>query len=110
MDIVGNKAVVAQFDELGNSGGDLALLDTLCTPDMVNHALAADRPQGLEGTREFLRNGINLWVRFKGQWGQHKGSTSFNLDWNNSAKGQEWEYGHLFGPAERDLQTKFVGD
>src|SRR5947208_6635903 len=56
MDIVRNKAVVAQFDELGNSGGDLALLDTLCTPDMVNHALAADRPQGLEGTREFLRN------------------------------------------------------
>ena len=56
MDIVDNKAVVAQFDELGNSGGDLALLDTLCTPDMVNHALAAGRPQGLEGTREFLRN------------------------------------------------------
>jgi hypothetical protein len=56
MDIVRNKAVVAQFDELGNSGGDLALLDTLCTPDMVNHALAAGRPQGLEGTREFMRN------------------------------------------------------
>lgn len=55
MDIARNKAVVAQFDELGNSGGDLAILDTLCTPDMVNHALAAGRPQGLEGTREFLR-------------------------------------------------------
>jgi predicted ester cyclase len=55
MDIAHNKAVVARFDELGNSGGDLAILDTLCTPDMVNHALAAGRPQGLEGTREFLR-------------------------------------------------------
>ena len=55
MDIARNKAVVAQFDELGNSGGDLAILDTLCTPGMVNHALAAGRPQGLEGTREFLR-------------------------------------------------------
>ena len=44
MDISRNKAVVAQFDELGNSGGDLAILDTLCTPDMVNHALAAGRP------------------------------------------------------------------
>ena len=55
MDIAHNKAVVAQFDELGNSGGDLAMLDTLCTPDMVNHALAASRQAGLEGTREFLR-------------------------------------------------------
>jgi predicted ester cyclase len=56
MDLIHNKMVVAQFDELGNSGGDLALLDTLCTPDLVNHALAAGRPQGLEGTREFLRS------------------------------------------------------
>jgi predicted ester cyclase len=55
MDIAHNKAVVARFDELGNSGGDLAILDTLCTPDMINHALAPGRPQGLEGTREFLR-------------------------------------------------------
>jgi len=55
MDVAHNKAVVAQFDELGNKGGDLALLDTLCTPDMVNHALGPGRPQGLEGTREFLR-------------------------------------------------------
>jgi predicted ester cyclase len=56
MDTAHNKAVVAQFDELGNRGGDLTVLDTLCTPDMVNHALAAGRPQGLEGTREFLRH------------------------------------------------------
>jgi predicted ester cyclase len=56
MDIGHNKAVVAEFDELGNRGGDLAALDTLCTPDMINHALAAGRPQGLSGTREFLRN------------------------------------------------------
>lgn len=55
MNTARNKAVVARFDELGNSGGDLAILDTLCTPDMVNHALAPGRPQGLEGTREFLR-------------------------------------------------------
>lgn len=55
-DIVQNKAIVAQFDELGNRGGGIAILDTLCTPDMVNHALGADRPQGLEGTRQFLLN------------------------------------------------------
>ena len=50
-----NKLVAARFDELGNSGGELAELDSLCTPDLVNHALAPGRPPGLEGTREFLR-------------------------------------------------------
>lgn len=48
-----NKIVVEQFDALVNSG-DLGQLDQLCTPDMVNHALAPTRPAGLEGTREFL--------------------------------------------------------
>jgi len=55
MDAEHNKTVVAKFEELGNQGGDLGTLDTLCTPDMVNHALAAQMPPGLEGTREFLR-------------------------------------------------------
>ena len=55
METAQNKAIVARFDDLGNRGGDLTQLDQLCTPDLVNHALAADRPQGLEGTREFLR-------------------------------------------------------
>jgi hypothetical protein len=50
MDVAHNKAVVARFDELGNSGGDLTVLESLCTPAMVNHALAAGRRQGLEGT------------------------------------------------------------
>ena len=54
MSISGNKAVVAEFDALGNGTGDLARLDALCTLDLVNHALAADRPQGIEGTRQFL--------------------------------------------------------
>jgi len=49
-----NKAVVREFDELGNGGGDLGRLDALCTPDMVNHALAPGMPTGIEGTRQFL--------------------------------------------------------
>jgi multidrug efflux pump subunit AcrA (membrane-fusion protein) len=51
--------------------------------------------------REFLRNGVNLWVRFAGQWAAHLGGirgVTFNLDWNRSVNGQDWEYGHLFGP------------
>ena len=56
MGIEHNKAVVREIDELGNGRGDLDRLDELCTPDIVNHALAPGRPQGIEGTREFLRS------------------------------------------------------
>jgi len=42
-----------RFDALLGSD-DISDLDQLCTPDMVNHALAPDRPAGLAGTREFL--------------------------------------------------------
>ena len=66
MDTSYNKTVVAQLDELGNGGGDLAILDALCTPDLVNHALAPGRPQGLEGTREFLRTAQR--DRHGGRW------------------------------------------
>ena len=48
-----NKDVVRRLDEL-TSGGDLRQLDELCTPDMINHALAPGRPSGIEGTRQFL--------------------------------------------------------
>ena len=54
VDLERNKAVVRQFDDLGNGNGDMARLEELCTPDMVNHMLAPGRPQGIEGTREFL--------------------------------------------------------
>jgi ketosteroid isomerase-like protein len=56
MGIDENKAVVREFDELGNGTGDLGRLDALCTPDMVNHALAPNMPPGLQGTRQFLQN------------------------------------------------------
>jgi hypothetical protein len=49
-----NKQIVAELDALGNLGGDLTRLDTLCTPDMVNHALASTGSSGLEGTCRFL--------------------------------------------------------
>jgi predicted ester cyclase len=56
MDIEHNKAVIRAIDDLGNGTGDIERLDELCTPDMINHALAPGRPQGIEGTREFLRS------------------------------------------------------
>jgi len=48
-----NKETLERFDALLGSD-DLSVLDEICAGDMVNHALAPDRPQGLAGTREFL--------------------------------------------------------
>lgn len=52
-----NKELIRQLDE-AVATGEVDALDDLCTQDMVNHALAPDRPTGLEGTREFLRTGM----------------------------------------------------
>jgi ketosteroid isomerase-like protein len=53
MGIRENKATVERFDRL-TGACELTGLDQLCTPDMVNHALAAHRPLGLAGTKQFL--------------------------------------------------------
>lgn len=57
-----HKELIRRFDE-AVARGDVDALDDLCTQDMVNHALAPDRPKGLEGTREFLSTGM---PRFQG--------------------------------------------
>jgi predicted ester cyclase len=54
MDSQANKAIVERFDAILNNR-DLAQLDELCGPGMVNHALAPGRPAGLEGTRQWLQ-------------------------------------------------------
>jgi predicted ester cyclase len=48
-----NKMIVERFDSLLVTR-DFHQLDELCSPDMVNHALAPTRPAGLEGTRQWL--------------------------------------------------------
>lgn len=53
MDTQINKAIVERFDALLHTR-DFDQLDELCSPAMVNHALAPDRPAGLEGTRQWL--------------------------------------------------------
>lgn len=54
MTTIQHRDVLARFDALLGSE-DLSELEELCTPDMVNHALAPVRPRGLAGTREFLQ-------------------------------------------------------
>jgi ketosteroid isomerase-like protein len=61
-----NRSVVERFMEMVD-GGDLGQLDALCTPDIVNHALAPGQPSGIEGTRRFLtspgrRTHAGRWV------------------------------------------------
>lgn len=53
MSIESNTTIVERFDNI-LSTRDLGQLDELCSPDMVNHALAPNRPPGLEGTRQWL--------------------------------------------------------
>jgi hypothetical protein len=53
MSIEDHKAAVRRFDRLV-AACELGALDEICTPDMVNHALAAHRPPGLAGTKQFL--------------------------------------------------------
>jgi predicted ester cyclase len=48
-----NKAIVERFDALLQTR-EFEQLDELCSPDIVNHALAAHRPAGLSGTRQWL--------------------------------------------------------
>src|ERR1700754_464741 len=55
MSVEHNRATIERFDALLGSD-ELSSLDELCTPDLVNHALAPGRPAGLAGTREFLAN------------------------------------------------------
>jgi predicted ester cyclase len=57
-DLDRNKAVVERLMDLVDHGGDIDQLDELCTPDIVNHALAPGRLQGIEGTREFLSSPV----------------------------------------------------
>jgi predicted ester cyclase len=48
-----NKTIVERFDSLLLTR-DFGQLEELCSPDMANHALAPNRPSGLEGTRQWL--------------------------------------------------------
>ena len=55
MGVEENKRVIDRFNA-ALDGGNVDDLDELCSPDLVNHALAPRlREKGLAGTKEFLR-------------------------------------------------------
>ena len=89
-----NRSIVERFDKLLGAP-DLDELEQLCAPDMVNHALAPGRPQGLAGTREFLTKSAAMFgdtgwtsldVIADGEFVVHHG-----------IRGGDWKGGSLFG-------------
>jgi predicted ester cyclase len=90
-----NKRVVERFEELITSQ-ELDLLDELCTPDMVNHALAPSRGAGLAGTRDFLSTtGKSQFVTTT--WPERFVVAEGDLVIWYGVRGGHWAGGALFG-------------
>lgn len=86
MDPEHNKTVVREFDALASGRGDLSRVEALCTPDIVNHALASGRPAGIEGTRTFLESAQR---------------DSYPAQWSSSRVVAEGEFVVQFGSREQ---------
>jgi predicted ester cyclase len=54
MSLEENKAIVRRFIHEGVIGGNLAVLDELCSPDCINHAAVPDARQGTAGAKRVV--------------------------------------------------------
>jgi predicted ester cyclase len=106
MSTTGNRVIVERFDALLGST-DLDELDLLCTPDMVNHALAPNRPQGLAGTREFLTQAA---ARFGDTgWSNLQVIAEGDFVVQHGIRSGRWQGGDLFGfPVEPGSYSREV--
>jgi predicted ester cyclase len=104
-----NLAIVERFDKLITTR-DLSELEELCSPDMRNHALAPDRPQGLAGTREFL----TMSARQFGDTGWSELQVIADGDFvvHHGKRGGTWAGGPFFGfdaqPGPYDREVVFM--
>ncbi len=48
---VDNKALVHRFVDEVQSGGDIGLIDEICSPEFVNHSARRGYPQTARGSR-----------------------------------------------------------
>ena len=46
-----NKAIVRRFVDEVQSGGNIEILDELCSPDFINHSAPPGMPAGCEGVK-----------------------------------------------------------
>jgi len=89
-----NKALVERFDAILNTG-DLGQLDELCSPDLVNHALAPGRAPGLEGTRQWLATEGRKFESFR--WREVRVVTESDLVVQFGVRGGQWPGGAFGG-------------
>lgn len=89
-----NKQIVERFDAILNTG-DVSDLEELCTPDLVNHTLRADRPKGLGGTREWLATEGTKFRSFR--WQQLTVVAEADLVVQFGVRGGEWPGGMFRG-------------
>jgi predicted ester cyclase len=55
MSLEENKAIVRRFIYEGVIGGNLDIIDELCSPDLVNHAAVPEARHGVEGVKRVVR-------------------------------------------------------
>ena len=104
-----NRRIVERFDAL-LAKPDLDVLEELCAPDMTNHALAPDRPQGLAGTRQFLTESA---ARFgDAGWSHLQVIAEGDFVVHHGVRGGRWGGGQLFGfdlePGEYSREIVFL--
>ncbi len=54
MSLETNKAVVRRFVDEGVVGGNLAVIDELCSADCINHSAGPEAPHGTEGLKRVV--------------------------------------------------------
>jgi predicted ester cyclase len=89
-----NKTIVERFDALLVTR-DFGQLEELCSPDMVNHALAPTRPQGLEGTRQWLETEGRNFRSFP--WKEQVVVAEDDLVVQFGVRGHDWPGGRFRG-------------
>jgi predicted ester cyclase len=86
--------VALQFEKL-TEAGDVDNLDSICHPDLVNHALAPSRTPGLEGTREYLRS--PLASRLTESWRERRVITDGEFVVHHGVRAGHWPGGDFLG-------------
>lgn len=87
-------AVAQRFEEITDAR-DVAGLDAVCHPDLVNHALAKSRTSGLAGTREYLAS--PLASRFDEVWRERRVITDGEYVIHHGIRAGHWPGGDFLG-------------
>jgi predicted ester cyclase len=87
-------AAAEQFEKI-TDGGEVDRLDSICQPDIVNHALAPSRSPGLAGTREYLTS--PLAGRFNEVWRERRVITDGEYVVHHGIRTGHWPGGEFLG-------------